>query len=87
MLDVFGRPDMSREELISAVEVTAERGPISLKKAGGNLLLNGPIQGGIHDDLRALSGEMMGNLSGDFRGFTVHPIGCLLYTSPSPRDY
>ena len=75
MLDVFGRPDMSREELISAVEITAERGPISLEKAGENLLLNGPIQGGLHDDLRALSGELMGGLQGDYRGFTIHPIG------------
>ena len=75
MLDVFGRPDMSRDELISAVEVTAERSPISLEKAGEELLLNGPIQGGLHDDLRALSGELMGGISGEYRGFTVHPIG------------
>jgi 7-cyano-7-deazaguanine tRNA-ribosyltransferase len=75
MLDVFGRPDMSREELTSVVEVTAERAPISLEIAGEDLLLNGPIQGGLHDDLRALAGEVMGGIQGDHRGFTVHPIG------------
>ena len=75
MLDVFGRPDMSREEIVSAVDVTAERAPISLETAGEGLLLNGPIQGGLHDDLRALAGQVMGDIRGDYRGFTVHPIG------------
>jgi len=75
MLDVFGRPDMSREEIVSAVDITAERAPISLEKAGGELLLNGPIQGGLHDDLRALAGQVMGDINGVHRGFTVHPIG------------
>jgi 7-cyano-7-deazaguanine tRNA-ribosyltransferase len=75
MLDVFGRPDMSREQIISAVDITAERAPISLEKAGEGLLLNGPIQGGLHDDLRALAGQVMGDVSGVHRGFTVHPIG------------
>ena len=38
-------------------------------------MLNGPIQGGIYDFLRSESAEKMGSVSGDFRGFTVHPIG------------
>lgn len=75
MLDVFGRPEMSREEIESAVEITAERAPISLQLAGDDLLLNGPIQGGLHDDLRALAGELMGNVDDSSRGFTIHPIG------------
>ncbi len=75
MLDVFGRPEMSREEIESAVEITAERAPISLQLAGDDLLLNGPIQGGLHDDLRALAGELMGNIDDSSRGFTIHPIG------------
>ena len=66
---------MSREEIVSAVDVTAERAPISLETAGEGLLLNGPIQGGLHDDLRALAGQVMGDIRGDYRGFTVHPIG------------
>ena len=75
MLDVFGRPDMSREEIESAVEITAERASISLDVAQDNLLLNGPIQGGLHEDLRALAGQLMGDVKVNDRGFTVHPIG------------
>ncbi len=65
MLDVFGRPEMSREEIESAVEVTANRASISLDLAGDDLLLNGPIQGGLHEDLRALAGQLMGEVNGD----------------------
>ena len=75
MLDVFGRPDMSREEIKSAVEITAERASISLDIAQDDLLLNGPIQGGLHEDLRALAGQLMGDVKGINGGFTVHPIG------------
>jgi len=75
MLDVFGRPEMSREEIESAVEITADRAPISLDLAGDELLLNGPIQGGLHDDLRALAGKLMGEVNGTNGGFTIHPIG------------
>lgn len=75
MLDVFGRPDQSIGELREAVNQTVERAPESLEEAGSNLLLNGPIQGGLHDFLRSESAEKMGSVSGDFRGFTVHPIG------------
>lgn len=69
MLDVFGTPQMSREEVESAVEVTVERAQASLE-AAGETMLNGPIQGGIHADLRRRSAELMGG-----HGFAVHPIG------------
>tara|TARA_B100000579_G_scaffold153778_1_gene124956 strand:+ start:3601 stop:5769 length:2169 start_codon:yes stop_codon:yes gene_type:complete len=75
MLDVFGRPEMSREEIESAVEVTANRASISLDLAGDDLLLNGPIQGGLHEDLRASAGQLMGEVNGINGGFTIHPIG------------
>ena len=75
MLDVFGRPDMSREELEHAVEETANRALDSLNAAGEEMLLNGPVQGGLHDDLRAQAGLLMGELEGENRGFAVHPIG------------
>ena len=39
------------------------------------MLLNGPVQGGLHDDLRAQAGLLMGELEGENRGFAVHPIG------------
>ena len=66
---------MSREEIESAVEITAERASISLDVAQNDLLLNGPIQGGLHEDLRALAGQLMGDANGNDGGFTVHPIG------------
>ena len=52
MLDVFGRPDMSRDELEHAVSETANRSELSLSAAGPDMQLNGPIQGGTHADLR-----------------------------------
>ncbi|RAH06843.1 MAG: tRNA guanosine(15) transglycosylase TgtA [Methanobacteriota archaeon] len=75
MLDEFGRPDMTREELERAVEVTAERSEPALEEAGGNLLLNGPIQGGTHPDLRAHASSLMGDALSGEQGFCVHPIG------------
>ena len=75
MLDVFGRPDMSREELEQAVEETAVRAAPSLAEAGEATLLNGPVQGGLHHDLRAQASGLMGGAEGVHRGFSVHPIG------------
>ena len=75
MLDVFGRPDMSREELEECVEETARRAEQSLESAGDSLLLNGPVQGGLHEDLRARAGNLMGSAEGEFRGFAIHPVG------------
>ncbi|MDP6856505.1 MAG: tRNA guanosine(15) transglycosylase TgtA [Candidatus Thalassarchaeaceae archaeon] len=75
MLDVFGRPDQSIEELKEAVEQTVKRALPSLVEAGSDLLLNGPIQGGLHTSLRSESAELMGSVNGPFRGFSVHPIG------------
>ncbi len=75
MLDVFGRPDMTREQLEAAVEETAKRSIPSLSVAGDKLLLNGPVQGGTHADLRAKSSLLMGSAESEDRGFAVHPIG------------
>ena len=75
MLDVFGRPDMTREQLENSVQETAERAKPSLSVAGSEMLLNGPIQGGTHADLRADSSLLMGSAESEGRGFAVHPIG------------
>ena len=75
MLDVFGRPDMTREQLENSVQETAERAKPSLSVAGSEMLLNGPIQGGTHADLRAESSLLMGSVESEGRGFAVHPIG------------
>ena len=75
MLDVFGRPDQTEEELHHAVNETVARASVSLEIAGENLLLNGPIQGGLHSHLRSESASKMGAVDGPHRGFAVHPIG------------
>jgi len=69
MLDVFTRPDMTRDEVQEAVKETANRAEASLASAGSTML-NGPIQGGLHPDLRCESAQSMGA-----HGFSVHPIG------------
>ena len=69
MMDVFGRPDMTHEELNDAVNETVSRGPAALDAAKGTLL-NGPIQGGTNQELRAISASKMSAMD-----FAVHPIG------------
>ena len=75
MLDVFGRPDMSRDELEHAVSETANRSELSLSAAGPDMQLNGPIQGGTHADLRDEASLLMGSVDVDGKGFSIHPIG------------
>ena len=75
MLDVFGRPDMTRLELEECVQETARRAPESLAAVGDKMLLNGPIQGGTHQDLRAEAASLMGSAEEGGRGFSVHPLG------------
>ncbi|MDE0708667.1 MAG: tRNA guanosine(15) transglycosylase TgtA, partial [Candidatus Poseidoniales archaeon] len=69
MLDVFGTPDMTKEEVEKAVQDTISRSAVSLE-AAGETMLNGPIQGGIHSDLRKQSAIGMGE-----HEFAIHPIG------------
>ena len=69
MLDVFTRPDMKFSEVERAVIETIDRGKISVDTAD-EMMLNGPIQGGLYPDLRAKSAKGMSEL-----GFSVHPIG------------
>ena len=69
MLDVFGRPDDTREQSEHSVMETAARAPGALA-AAGDTLLNGPIQGGLELDLRELSAQLMGE-----HPFAIHPIG------------
>jgi 7-cyano-7-deazaguanine tRNA-ribosyltransferase len=69
MLDVFGRPDDSRERSEHSVIETVARAPGALA-AAGDTLLNGPIQGGLELDLREWSAQLMGE-----HPFAIHPIG------------
>lgn len=69
MLDVFSRPDMTFTQVEAAVDETINRAKISLESAG-DVMLNGPIQGGIFPELRSKSARAMSEF-----GFAVHPIG------------
>ena len=69
MLDVFSRPDMTFTQVEAAVDETINRAEISLA-AAGNVMLNGPIQGGIFPELRTKSARTMSEF-----GFAIHPIG------------
>ena len=69
MLDVFTRPDMTEEEVKSAVLETDARASISIESAGGTMI-NGPIQGGLFKELRKLSAQKMAT-----HDFSIHPIG------------
>lgn len=69
MLDVFTRPDMKYSEVKKAVVETIDRGKVSVETAD-EMMLNGPIQGGLYPELRAKSAKGMSEL-----GFSVHPIG------------
>lgn len=69
MLDIFTRPDMTFSQVKKAVIETIERGKPSIEMAG-DVILNGPIQGGLFPELRSLSASQMSKLD-----FGVHPIG------------
>ena len=69
MLDVFTRPDMTYHQVEKAVLETIERSGPSVTKSE-NMMLNGPIQGGVFPELRAMSAKMMSDFD-----FSIHPIG------------
>ena len=58
MLDVFGRPDMSRDQIQHAVDETFRTGQVYPYWKQEDILLNGPIQGGLYHDLRAQSARV-----------------------------
>tara|TARA_B100000902_G_scaffold397686_1_gene462230 strand:+ start:226 stop:2298 length:2073 start_codon:yes stop_codon:yes gene_type:complete len=69
MLDVFGKPNLNYEESKKIVEETVSRSEISVN-AAQETMINGPIQGGLFQDLRHLSAIKMSEFE-----FTIHPIG------------
>jgi 7-cyano-7-deazaguanine tRNA-ribosyltransferase len=69
ILDVFSEPDFTREQTEEAVRETLRRGAESVDLKG-DMLLAGPVQGGVFPDLRESSAKDISALD-----FDVHPIG------------
>ena len=69
ILDVFSEPKFTREENEAAVVETLRRAGESIQLKG-EMLLAGPVQGGIHTDLRSHCAEELSKMD-----FDVHPIG------------
>ena len=69
ILDVFSEPDFTREEAELAVNETVKRAKESVELRG-DMLLAGPVQGGLYPDLRERCARELSQLE-----FGVHPIG------------
>ena len=69
ILDVFSEPDFTEQQAAAAAEETVSRGrgSVALK---GDMLLAGPVQGGIFPALREKCAKDLSELD-----FDVHPIG------------
>ena len=83
MLDVFAHSDMKYSEVEDAVEETINRSQVSLE-AAQSVMLNGPIQGGLHPELRQKSAIGMSEFD-----FSVHLIGGIVPVMEQQRyrDY
>jgi len=69
ILDVFSEPDLEEDEAARAVDTTVARAKDSVPLKG-EMLLAGPVQGGIYASLRQRCAEQLSQLELD-----VHPIG------------
>lgn len=69
ILDIFSEPDFTREEAGAAVDETVRRGKESVGEKG-EMLLAGPVQGGLFPDLRERCARELSAID-----FGVHPIG------------
>lgn len=69
ILDVFSEPDFTREQTEEAVRETLRRGEESVGLKG-EMLLAGPVQGGVFPELREKCAKDISALD-----FDVHPIG------------
>ena len=78
ILDVFSEPEFTENEASHAVEVTLERARDSIEHKG-DMLLAGPVQGGVYPHLRRGCAESLSGLNLD-----LHPIGGVV---PLLQDY
>jgi 7-cyano-7-deazaguanine tRNA-ribosyltransferase len=69
ILDVFSEPGFTKEEAAKAVDVTVDRARAAAS-VRGEMLLAGPVQGGLYGDLRRRCAEELSGLD-----LQVHPIG------------
>ncbi len=69
ILDVFSETGFTREETRAAVDETLRRARESVGDRG-NMMLAGPVQGGIYPDLRERCAKELSLMD-----FAVHPIG------------
>jgi len=68
-LDVCPPYPCSREEAVAAMEQTHRWAPRNLAAAREGQALFGIVQGGVHEDLRTISAQTLGEL--DFAGFAI----------------
>jgi len=69
ILDIFSEPGFSKEEAAKAVDTTVERAKAATE-VRGEMLLAGPVQGGLYGDLRLRCAKELSALD-----LQVHPIG------------
>lgn len=78
ILDIFSEPDFTEAEAKAAVEVTLSRAEDSIEHKG-EMLLAGPVQGGVFPNLRDMCAKALSTMDLD-----VHPIGGVV---PLLQDY
>ena len=78
ILDVFSEPEFTESEASHAVDVTLERARDSIEHKG-DMLLAGPVQGGVYPHLRGGCAERLSKMNLD-----LHPIGGVV---PLLQDY
>ena len=78
ILDIFSEPDFTEDQAKGAVDVTVSRARDSVEHKG-EMLLAGPVQGGLFPNLRGECAEALSGLDLD-----VHPIGGVV---PLLQDY
>ena len=78
ILDIFSRPDMTREETVAAVEETLERAK-NAEDYAGNMGIAFPVQGGVYPDLRERCAKEICRFPA-----AIHPIGGVV---PLMEDY
>ncbi len=78
ILDIFSEAHFTEEEALAAVNETLRRGADSVGEKG-DMLLAGPVQGGIFPNLRRKCAQELSKMD-----FDIHPIGGVV---PLLQDY